>query len=162
MENSEKIKAAVSLALGVKADPFKPVKDFLYQVRDAKRGVDMIERRIEFREEAIGAHGVSYSEYLPGGNDFNHSSVEDAVMALDLLSRELQDAESAYTDAKVTVSELIAKLPDVNHQVIITKKYIDGMDWEKIALDMGMNVRTVQKHHGRALPLLLEELESAA
>ena len=80
-------------------------------------------------------------------------------MALDALEHELQEARNACADAKVAVAEFIATLEDVNQQAVVTKKYIHGQDWEKIALDMGMSVRTVQRLHGRALPLLQETLE---
>ena len=159
MQNEEKVMAAINLALGKKPDQFKPVKDFLYQVQDAERRIHRIEDRIEFREESIGAHGSSYSECIPGNTDYAHSSVENAVMALDALNRELREAENAYADAKVTVSDFINVLPDVNQQTVITKKYIRGQDWEKIATDMNMSVRSVQRLHGRALPLLQEELK---
>lgn len=36
MENEDKVMAAIHLALGKKPDRFKPVKDFLYRVKDAK------------------------------------------------------------------------------------------------------------------------------
>ena len=78
----------------------------------------------------------------------------NTVAALDELRRELAEAEQAYSDAKVAVSELCAGLEDVNQQSVITRRYISGQSWEKIALDMDMSVRSVQKLHGRALPLL--------
>ena len=159
MQNEEKVMAAINLALGKKPDQFKPVKDFLYQVRDAERRIHRVEDRIEFREESIGAHGSSYSECIPGNTDYAHSSVENAVMAIDALNRELRAAENAYADVKVTVSEFIAILPDVNQQTVITKKYIRGQDWGKITTDMNMSVRSVQRLHGRTLPLLQEALK---
>ena len=59
MENEDKVMAAIHLALGKKPDRFKPVKDFLYRVKDAKRKVHLIEERIDYREESIGAHVMS-------------------------------------------------------------------------------------------------------
>lgn len=158
----ERVMEAINLTLGKKPDKFKSVKDFLYRVRDAERRVNLIERRIEYREDTIGAHGMTYSEHLPNGSNYSNSSVETAVMALDALDRDLRDAKNSCSDAKVSVSEFIATLPDINQQMVITKKYIDGQSWEDIALDMDMSVRTVQKHHGRALPLLQEVLEKAS
>ena len=159
MENEDKLTAVIEQALGKKPDQFKSVKDFLYQARDAKRRIILIEDRIEFREESIGAHGMSLAERISNATDFKHSSVENTALALDALNRELREAEKAYADAKVTVSEFIAILPNVNQQTVITKKYIHGQDWKKIADDMAMSVRSVQRLHGRALPLLQEELE---
>ena len=102
----------------------------------------------------MGARGASYTERLSSGHDFSSSVVENTVAALDELRRELAEAEQAYSDAKVAVSDLCAGLEDVNQQSVITRRYISGQSWEKIALDMDMSVRSVQKLHGRALPLL--------
>ncbi len=159
MQNEEMIMAAVRATAHKKEDRFKAVKDFLYQVRDAQRRVKMVERRIDYRMDSLGAHGVNYDEYIPSGHDYSGSVVESTVVALTELQRELDHAEQAYADAKVTVSDLIARLPDINQQTVITRRYVDGQAWEKIALDMDMTVRNMQKIHGRALPLLQEYLE---
>lgn len=159
MQNEEAVMNAIDTAFSRKKDQFKPVKDFLYQVKDARRKVSLIEGRIEYRMDSMGAHGVSYEEYIPSGHDFSGSSVENAVIALAQLEEDLKLAEQDYADAKVKVSDLIAKLKDVNQQAVVTRRYITGQDWEKIALDMDMSVRNVQKIHGRALPLLQEYLE---
>ena len=38
-------------------DPLRPVRDFLYQVRDGKRRVDLIEKRILLRQDAMETIG---------------------------------------------------------------------------------------------------------
>ena len=159
MQNEEVVMNAIDAAFTKKKDQFKPVKDFLYQVKDAKRKVSLIEGRIEYRMDSMGAHGVSYEEHIPSGHDYSGSSVENTVLVLAQLEEELKQAEQDYADAKVKVSDLIAKLADVNQQTVVTRRYITGQDWEKIALDMDMSVRNVQKIHGRALPLLQGSLE---
>jgi DNA-directed RNA polymerase specialized sigma24 family protein len=158
MKNEDAVMNAINAAFKSN-DRFKAVKDYLFQVKDAKRKVSLIEGRIEFREESMGAHGVSYSEHVSNNHDFSGSVVENTVAALDELQRELVEAEQAYADAKVAVSDLIARLEDVNQQSVVTRRYIHGHSWEKIALDMDMSVRNVQKIHGRALPLLDEILK---
>ena len=45
-------------------------------------------------------------------------------------------------------------LEDVNQQMVITKRYLDGETWEQIAVDMDMALRSVHKLHGQALPIL--------
>lgn len=159
MQNEEAVMNAIDAAFSRKKDRFRPVKDFLYQVKDTKRKISLIEGRIEYRIDSMGAHGVSYEEHIPSGHDYSGSSVENAVIALAQLEDDLKRAEQDYADAKVKVSDLIARLADINQQTVVTRRYIAGQDWEKIALDMGMSVRNVQKIHGRALPLLQEYLE---
>ena len=159
MKDETVVMDAIDAAFSTKKDQFRPVKDFLYQVKDAKRRISLIESRIEYRRDSMEAHGVSYGEHIPSGHDYSGSSVENAAIALTQLEEERKQAEQDYADTKVRVSELIAKLEDVNQQSVVTRRYITGQDWEKIAMDMDMSVRNVQKIHGRALPLLQELLE---
>lgn len=162
MKDETLVMDAIDAAFSRKKDQYRAVKDYLYQVKDARRKVSLIESRIEYRMDSMEAHGVSYGEHIPSGHDYSGSSVENAVIALTQLEEERKQAERDYADAKVRVSELIAKLEDVNQQAVMNRRYITGQDWEKIALDMDMSVRNVQKIHGRALPLLQELLEEKA
>lgn len=159
MRNEDAVMNAINDAFR-KKDRFRTVKDFLFQVKDARRRIDLIEDRIEYREAAMDARGANYTERLSSGHDFSGSAVEDTVMALDELRSELAEAEKDYADAKVEVSDVIAKLEDINQQSVITRRYISGQGWEKIAVDMDMSVRSVQKLHGRALPILEEILKA--
>lgn len=77
----------------------------------------------------------------------------------DELQRELAGAEQALKSVTIEVMELIGRLPDINQQMVITKRYVDMLTWDDIAGDMNMSVRAVQKYHGRALPLLQEIIE---
>lgn len=157
MQNEELVQKAIEQTFG-KEDRFRAVKDYLYQVKDGKRRVKLIEDRISYRMESMGAHGINFDEYIPGSHDYRGSAVENAVIALSGLENERKEAEKAYADAKVAVSDLISRLRSVNQQAVITRRYIDGESWDKIALDMDMTVRNVQKLHGRALPILQEIL----
>ena len=116
-----------------KEDKFWKTKAYLFRVREAKRKAELLERRIEMREEA--------------------------EVNTDELRMQLAEAERDAKAVTIAVTDMIGRLADVNQQMVITKRYLDSMDWEKIASDMDMTVRGVQKLHGRALPLLQEMIE---
>lgn len=117
-----------------KGDKFWKVKEYLFRVRDAERKAELLERRIGMRE--------------------------DADLNADELRRELSQTEQDAMIVTIEVTDMISQLSDINQQMVVTKRYLDNMTWEKIAFDMDMPVRTVQKLHGRALPLLLEMIEA--
>ena len=50
------------------------------------------------------------------------------------------------------VAEEISKLHDVGQEMVLTRRYIDGMSWDQVAGALDMKMRTVQKLHGHALP----------
>lgn len=162
MQNEDNVMAAIDRAFGKKEDRFRKLKTFLFQVKDRRRTVEMLETRIGYRMDSMGARGVTYDEYIPSTHDYSGSSVESIVLEISELEEKLAAAERAYADAKVAVSDLIATLDDVNQQSVVTRKYVDGQSWEKIACDMDMSVRKVQRLHGRALPLLQEILDAGA
>ena len=126
-------------------DPLRPVRDFLYQVRDGKRRVDLIEKRILLRQDAMETIG---------------SDALDAEIAV--LQRQAEEASGAYDLALISVSDMISRLDDINQQTVLTFRYIDTIsDWYVIAERMGMTKAAVQKLHGRALPRLQRVLEQA-
>ena len=119
-----------------KEDKFWKVKAYLFRIREAERKVELLVRRMDMREDA----------------GFN----------TDELRRELALAEQDAKSVAVEVTDMISRLADVNQQMVMTKRYVDNLTWERIAFDMNMPVRAVQKLHGRALPLLLEMVEDAS
>ena len=126
-------------------DPLRPVRDFLYQVRDGKRRIDLIEKRILLRQDAMETIG---------------SDALDAEIAE--LQRQAEEASGAYDLALISVSDMISRLDDINQQTVLTFRYIDTIsDWYVIAERMGMTKAAVQKLHGRALPRLQRILERA-
>ena len=126
-------------------DPLRPVWDFLYQVRDGKRRIDLIEKRILLRQDAMETIG---------------SDALDAEIAD--LQRQAEEASGAYDLSLISVSDMISRLDDVNQQMVLTFRYIDTIsDWYVIAERMGMTKAAVQKLHGRALPRLQRILERA-
>ena len=72
-----------------------------------------------------------------------------------------EDLEQAKKELKLTIAEVaeeISKLDDINQEVVMTKRYIDVMTWDEVAMSADLKMRTVQKCHGHALPRLEEIL----
>lgn len=132
---------------------FYAVKQFLYQVKDARRRVSVIENRIMYRQEALEHFGPSYSE-APGGTGIFKSKIETGIADIDALEGKLREAEKELARVTVQVSDAICELEDVNQQMVLMKRYICGKSWECIAQEMDNTVRWAQKQHGRALPHL--------
>ena len=99
---------------------------YLQQVRDEKHRVDLIKKRIQYREEA--------------GLDTTEAEQELAVV---------QDKLKRVT---AEVAEEISKLYNVNLEMVMVKRYIDTLSWDAIAKTLDLKMRTVLKFHGKALP----------
>lgn len=111
---------------------FIETRKYLQQVRDQKRHIEMLEKRIGYRK--------------------------DADLDTDWHEEELETAKEQLKSLIAEVAEEIGKLPDVNQEVVMTKRYIDVMAWDEIAMEADLSMRTVQKCHGRALPRMEEIL----
>lgn len=145
-----------SVLSGQKQDErFYKVKQFLFQVKDARRRVEIIENQILYRQEAMEYIGPSYSD-MPKGKGGFKSKIESGTAEIVTLEGRLHKAEENLARVTIIVSDAICRLENVNQQTVLLKRYIDGKSWDCIAMEMDNSVRWVQKLHGRALPLLEE------
>ena len=154
MYDEDKIQNALDAVFKKKEEPYRSVKDFLYQVRDAKRKLQGIEDRINLLQASMGVRGMTFEEHVSSGHDFSGSSVESTFIALSELEERRRKAEKNYRDALTQVTAVIARLAGEKQRTVLTAKYIDGLPWEEIAKRLNTNVRNVQKLHGRALPVI--------
>ena len=113
-------------------DTFMTAREFLATVREAAQRIEVLERRIAYRQE-LG---------------------EDAVD----LEAERETAEREKLTHANEVMDAISHLRKADQQTVMMKRYVDLKSWEEIAADMDIGVREVQKLHGRALPFLDELL----
>lgn len=128
-------------------DPLRPVRDFLYQVRDGHREIMNLENRIALRRHVLEMNCGDEMEQELTGDEVSH--MED----------NLEEKKRVLVSTILNVSDMISQLSDVNQQMVLTYRYIDGIsDWYEIADKMGMKRAAVQKLHGRALPILQKAL----
>ena len=111
---------------------FVETRKYLQRIRDQRRQIQLLENRIKYRKDA----GLDTS--------WHEEELEDSRKKLKLIIAE--------------VAEEISKLEDINQEVVMTKRYIEGMTWDKVAESADFKMRTVQKCHGRALPRMEEIL----
>ena len=113
-------------------DSFMTAREFLGMVREDAQRIEVLERRIAYRQE-LG---------------------EDAVD----LEAELETENRKKLTRANAVMDAISRLRKADQQTVMMKRYVDLMSWEGIAADMDIGIREVQKLHGRALPALDEML----
>jgi DNA-directed RNA polymerase specialized sigma24 family protein len=113
-------------------DTFMTAREFLATVREAAQRIEVLERRIAYRQE-LGEDAV------------------DLEAELETENREKLTRANAVMDA-------ISRLRKADQQTVMMKRYVDLKSWEEIAADMDIGIREVQKLHGRALPFLDELL----
>ncbi|MGN0663953.1 MAG: sigma factor-like helix-turn-helix DNA-binding protein [Negativibacillus sp.] len=66
------------------------------------------------------------------------------------LERDLSAKLAGMVEQRQEIERAIEALPDKQKQ-LMRYRYIDGMKWEKVAVEMNMEYRWVLRIHGRAL-----------
>lgn len=111
---------------------FLKTREYLNQVKEAAQKVEMLKKRIEFREQAG----------LDAGS----------------LAAELESAMQACSEKMVELSDMISRVPKIGYQWILIKRYVELLSWDEIAEEGNISYRTVISDHGLALPEMQDVL----
>ena len=113
-----------------RVDVFKPhfmeTRLFLQRVRDDKHRISLLKDRIAFRKKC---------------------SLDTAYLEAELAEKEKQLALDA-----TEVFDEISKLNDVSLEMVMAGRYVDALAWVEIAEKLDIQIRTVHRMHGKALP----------
>ena len=87
---------------------------------------------------------------LPQGGD-GENQRELAICKLVDLNNEIDEKINLYVDLGREIRGNIDSVPDVILRTILLLKYIEGLTWEQIAVDLQYSWRNVHYLHSRAL-----------
>jgi DNA-directed RNA polymerase specialized sigma subunit len=76
---------------------------------------------------------------------------EDTICKLIELSQEINRKTDEYVDLGRKICKEIEAMTDETSKIILYSKYIKGMTWEQIAVDLGYRWRNVHYLHTKAL-----------
>ena len=85
------------------------------------------------------------------------SSREDIYIKLVDLSREIDASIDRYVDKRKEVERSIGAVPDATLQTLLRYRYLNGMTFEKIAVEMNYCYMQICRLHGKALDELVIE-----
>ena len=90
----------------------------------------------------------------PGGGE-NGSRVErpmDKVMEIEAqITREIDELYTVHQEIKGTLSQL----EDENLKLLMEYRYIDGLTWEQVAVEMNYSYMQICRLHGKALNAIM-------
>ena len=78
-----------------------------------------------------------------------------AVEHINALEAELAEQIVERVSARREIGQAIGRVPDERLARLLRLRYIDGMTWEKIAVQMDMTYQWVCKLHGKSLELIV-------
>ena len=123
-------------------------KQYLRRYQTAKRRVGLIQEEIE-ELRSSKTSPVGLGDGMPHGS--GTSDLSGYAARLDELLRELEAEKELQMVTYREIRQQIGMVPDAIEQEMLSRGYLIGQSWEKIAVEMKYSYRHVTKLHGHAL-----------
>lgn len=98
---------------------------------------------------------------MPHSPNRASAEMEDTIAKIVDFQAEINEEIDALVDLKQDISKAIKAVPEAQFQTLLEKRYLCFEPWEKIAVEMGYDMRWLYRLHGRALALLQTQLDGA-
>ena len=131
-------------------------KEMLMQCSTKRKELQQISRRIEvLRADARSTKAVCY-DGEPKSKGEPIAAVQRYIEQLETLSALYEEKKADLMQDIIAVERAISALPP-ELRMLMRYRYIDGITWERIAVNMCMDARWIRRLHGRALSVLTLE-----
>lgn len=123
-------------------------KKYLWQYQNAKRQVALLQEQIEaLRNDQTSPVGLG--DGMPHGSTLSDLSTYAAQ--LDTLQRKQKKEMELQMVLYKEILQHIEQLLNKAEREVLTRRYLLGQNWDKIADEMGYSYRHTTKIHGKAL-----------
>lgn len=123
-------------------------KKYLRRYLDAKRRANLLQEQIaSLRENKISPSGTL--DGMPHGS--GTSDLSGYAARLDELLRELEAEKEMQMVTYHEIWNQVKKIPNATEQEVLTRRYLFGQSWEKIAVELHYSHRQIIRIHGAAL-----------
>lgn len=99
----------------------------------------------------LATNATSALTGMPHNPNHGRSTMADCVAKIVDLQTEINADIDALVDLKRKILETIKGLENVEYQTILERRYLCFETWEKIAAEMGYDLRWLFRLHGKAL-----------
>ena len=133
----------------------KQVRAYLWRVRDAERELKLLEQEYEqAKADILHLKAIQYdADKVTGGKI---GDLSDAIAVLERYAERVNAKWDKLVALRERAKELIARIIDWRCREVLTRRYLRGQSWERIAVDMEYDFRWVIRLHGRALRSILK------
>ena len=99
---------------------------------------------------------------MPKAKNSSTSRMEDTVVKIVDYQNEISEDMEKLVSLQKEISSKISQIDKSEYQLILTERYLEGLDWQEIADDMHYTPRWVQSLHGEALLAMQAVLDAEA
>ena len=124
-------------------------KDYLMQYRKKMARWRILQAEVERLRTDAESMRINL-DGMPRASGSKGRTEALAIQLADYESRLMQEASELYMQSMRIITE-IGMLKDHKHQQLLYKRYIEGITWEQIAVDMDITWRHCHRLHKLAL-----------
>lgn len=134
----------------------KDVKRWLQRIKKSDTLIrQLTETRMTLRAGLMST--VTGLSGMPGGKG-DPDRLGAAYARIDALDRKIDKGVRDLIAQTDEALHWIQMLPDPEERAVLIARYLRGMMWDRIAIEMHMDKRTAQRLHGRALWHMAEKV----
>ena len=125
-------------------------KEYLSQAR-------LLDARINAKIQQVAAlndlatHATATLTGMPRNPNRSESRMAEAVVKIVDLQNEINHDIDELVDLKREITRRVKSIPNAEYQLLLEKRYLCFMPWEKIAVDMGYSIQHIYRLHDWAL-----------
>ncbi len=124
-------------------------KDFLNRYRDNEREIRRLRNEIQRWKDSAYITSVKYTG--AGGGTDGQDKLQVNVERLVRLQNRLTAQMRARIQLRDEIEDAIESVPDDRLQLLLRYRYIEGLTFERIAVELNYSWRQTVRMHGRAL-----------
>ena len=134
-------------------------KTFLNKARTINMEIDSKLKQTQGLRHLVTNVTATLSD-MPGSPSRSTDKMERIIARIVDMEHKIDEDIDALVDLKERIQSVINSLDDAEYRVLLTERYINFEDWEKIALTMHYSIRKIHLMHGRALQLIQERMDT--
>lgn len=128
------------------------VKEYLHQAYrlDQRIKSDTMEAQ-NLREMAGNVSAIQYDKDRVQTSQITEAPFVRTLEKLWTLEKKIADELEKLSDLKKQIREVIEAVPDTDERMVLKYRYIHGLTWEQIGIELCADSRTIRRWHGKAL-----------
>ena len=134
-------------------------KTFLNKARTINMEIDSKLKQTQGLRHLVTNITATLSD-MPGSPSRTTDKMERIIARIVDMEHKIDEDIDALVDLKERIQSVINSLDDAEYRVLLTERYINFEDWEKIALTMHYSIRNIHLMHGRALQRVQAKMET--
>lgn len=136
-------------------------KEYLNKIRELDGEInDKIDDLDDLRAMSTTLGGFQTGERVQSSP--NHDKIEKTIIKIVDKENEINDLIDQYVDKKTEAGRMIDRIEDQNERRVLRRRYLRGMKWEDICVDMDYEWAQTHRYHAKALinfNMILNDIE---